>query len=103
MTINRSLTVAAVAAFTAFQTAVLPAAQEKACTTAEPRTVMNLVNFLRGCEPRCKRDLVTPIVEQIKLCHAKGQPVLVGTISIERSELLSKRTRRRPSSASGSR
>ena len=30
------------------------------------------------------------IVEQVKECHAKGQPVLVGTISIERSELLSK-------------
>ena len=30
------------------------------------------------------------IVEQVKICHAKGQPVLVGTISIERSELLSK-------------
>ena len=30
------------------------------------------------------------IVEQVKACHAKGQPVLVGTISIERSELLSK-------------
>ena len=30
------------------------------------------------------------IVEQVKLCHAKGQPVLVGTISIEKSEILSK-------------
>ena len=30
------------------------------------------------------------IIEQVKQCHAKGQPVLVGTISIERSELLSK-------------
>jgi len=30
------------------------------------------------------------IVEQVKTCHEKGQPVLVGTISIERSELLSK-------------
>ena len=29
------------------------------------------------------------IIEQIKECHAKGQPVLVGTISIEKSELLS--------------
>ena len=29
------------------------------------------------------------IVEQVKECHAKGQPVLVGTISIEKSELLS--------------
>ena len=29
-------------------------------------------------------------VEQIKFCHEKGQPVLVGTISIEISELVSK-------------
>ena len=30
------------------------------------------------------------IVEQVKACHAKGQPVLVGTVSIERSEILSR-------------
>ena len=30
------------------------------------------------------------ILEQVQQCHAKGQPVLVGTVSIERSELLSK-------------
>ena len=30
------------------------------------------------------------IIRQVKECHEKGQPVLVGTISIERSELLSK-------------
>ncbi len=30
------------------------------------------------------------IVQQVKACHEKGQPVLVGTISIERSEILSK-------------
>ncbi|MCI8913427.1 MAG: preprotein translocase subunit SecA [Lawsonibacter sp.] len=29
------------------------------------------------------------IVEQIETCHAKGQPVLVGTVSIEKSEELS--------------
>lgn len=29
-------------------------------------------------------------IEQIKECHAKGQPVLVGTISIDKSEQLSK-------------
>lgn len=29
-------------------------------------------------------------IEQIKECHDKGQPILVGTISIEKSELLSK-------------
>ena len=30
------------------------------------------------------------IIQQVKACHEKGQPVLVGTISIERSEELSK-------------
>ena len=30
------------------------------------------------------------IIERIEECHTKGQPVLVGTISIEKSELLSK-------------
>ena len=30
------------------------------------------------------------VVEQVKECHAKGQPVLVGTVSIEKNELLSK-------------
>ena len=30
------------------------------------------------------------IIAQIEECHAKGQPVLVGTVSIEKSELLSK-------------
>ena len=34
------------------------------------------------------------VIEQIKQCHAKGQPVLVGTISIEKSELLSKLLKR---------
>ena len=34
------------------------------------------------------------IVEQVKQCHEKGQPVLVGTISIEKSELLSKLLKR---------
>nr|MBQ8244402.1 preprotein translocase subunit SecA [Oscillospiraceae bacterium] len=34
------------------------------------------------------------IIEQVKACHAKGQPVLVGTISIEKSEILSKLLKR---------
>ena len=33
-------------------------------------------------------------IEQIKKCHEKGQPVLVGTISIEKSEYLSKMLKR---------
>ncbi len=35
------------------------------------------------------------IVRQIEECHAKGQPVLVGTVSIERSELISKMLQKR--------
>ena len=34
------------------------------------------------------------IVDQVKACHEKGQPVLVGTISIEKSEILSKLLKR---------
>ena len=36
-----------------------------------------------------ERGKFRAIVQQIEACHAKGQPVLVGTISIEKSELLS--------------
>ena len=38
---------------------------------------------------RTIRGKYRAIVEQIKECHAKGQPVLVGTVSIEKSEELS--------------
>ena len=38
---------------------------------------------------RTLRGKYSAIVEQIKECHEKGQPVLVGTVSIEKSELLS--------------
>ena len=34
------------------------------------------------------------IIRQVMECHAKGQPVLVGTVSIERSEILSKLLKR---------
>jgi len=35
------------------------------------------------------------VIDQIEECHKKGQPVLVGTISIEKSELLSKMLKKR--------
>ncbi len=38
---------------------------------------------------RTLRGKIGAIVEQIKSCHEKGQPVLVGTVSIDKSELLS--------------
>ena len=34
------------------------------------------------------------VIEQIKECHAKGQPVLVGTVTIDKSELLSNMLKR---------
>ncbi len=37
-----------------------------------------------------KKGKYNAIIEQIEKCHAKGQPVLVGTVSIEKSEELSK-------------
>lgn len=37
------------------------------------------------------------VIRQIKECHDKGQPVLVGTISIEKSELLSQMLKKRAS------
>lgn len=37
-----------------------------------------------------ERGKFTAVIRQIEECHAKNQPVLVGTISIEKSELLSK-------------
>ncbi|HKR81079.1 MAG TPA: preprotein translocase subunit SecA [Nitrospira sp.] len=37
---------------------------------------------------RTEKEKFTAIVEEIKDCHERGQPVLVGTISIEKSEKL---------------
>ncbi|HJR76165.1 MAG TPA: preprotein translocase subunit SecA [Nitrospiraceae bacterium] len=37
---------------------------------------------------RTEKEKFTAIVEEIKDCHQRGQPVLVGTISIEKSERL---------------
>ena len=42
------------------------------------------------CVYKTEEGKYRAIVEQVKQCNAKGQPVLVGTISIEKSELLSK-------------
>ena len=37
----------------------------------------------------------TAVIRQIEECHAKGQPVLVGTVTIEKSELLSSMLKRK--------
>ena len=39
---------------------------------------------------KTKKEKLNAVVNQVKACHAKGQPVLVGTITIEASEELSK-------------
>ncbi len=42
-----------------------------------------------------ERGKLSAVVEQVATCHEKGQPVLVGTITIEKSELLSGMLKRR--------
>ena len=39
---------------------------------------------------KTKKEKLAAVVEQVRECHEKGQPVLVGTITIEASEELSK-------------
>jgi len=43
---------------------------------------------------KTRREKYSAIVKEIKAAHAKGQPVLVGTISVESSELLSRMLKR---------
>ncbi|MBQ3087167.1 MAG: preprotein translocase subunit SecA [Clostridia bacterium] len=43
---------------------------------------------------RTEQAKFAAIIEQIRICHEKGQPVLVGTVSIEKSELFSKALKR---------
>jgi len=43
---------------------------------------------------RTEREKFDAIVEEIKECHEAGQPALVGTISIEKSELLAAKLKR---------
>ena len=44
---------------------------------------------------KTKREKYNAVIDEISECHAKGQPVLVGTISVEVSELLSRMLKRR--------
>ena len=57
-------------------------------------------------KPRARKDLpdsvyktvngkYNAVIEQIAACHEKGQPVLVGTVSVEKSEALSKLLKKR--------
>jgi preprotein translocase subunit SecA len=44
---------------------------------------------------RTKREKYNAVIDEIVACHERGQPVLVGTISVEVSELLSRMLKRR--------
>ena len=57
-------------------------------------------------KPRARKDLpdsvyktingkYNAVIDQVAECHAKGQPVLVGTVSVEKSEALSKLLKKR--------
>jgi len=39
---------------------------------------------------RTEREKFGAIIDQIEACHEKGQPVLVGTVSVDKSEVISK-------------
>ena len=43
---------------------------------------------------KTRREKYNAVINEIKECHAKTQPVLVGTVSVEASELLSRMLKR---------
>ncbi len=43
---------------------------------------------------KTRREKFSAVVQEIKTVHAKGQPVLVGTVSVEQSEVLSRMLKR---------
>jgi len=47
------------------------------------------------CIYRSQKEKYEAVIDEIAECYSKGQPTLVGTISIERSELLSKMLKQR--------
>ena len=38
------------------------------------RNIVNIINFIRGCEPRCEVDLIKPVEEQLKLLNQYNFP-----------------------------
>ena len=54
-----------------------------------PTSPSSRVSTIPTWSTRPRRQSSTPSSTQIKECHAKGQPVLVGTVSIEKNEQLS--------------
>ena len=66
---------------------------------------LNIVSIPTN-KPRARKDLpdsvyktvngkYNAVIDQVAECHAKGQPVLVGTVSVEKSEALSKLLKKR--------
>ena len=51
----------------------------------EKRQIVNIINFIRGCEPREPVDLVLPVKEQIQLMKEHG---LRGTFLLQYDALL---------------
>lgn len=49
------------------------------------RQIVNIINFIRGCEPRCEVDLVSPVREQISLMDRNG---LSGTFLLQYDALI---------------
>ena len=50
---------------------------------------------LQDCVYKTKKEKINAIVNEVEAAHAKGQPVLVGTITIEASEELSSKLRQK--------
>ena len=74
-------------------------AKEGVTVAAESKTLATVT--IPTNKPRARKDLpdsvyktvngkYNAVIEQVAECHAKGQPVLVGTVSVEKSEALSK-------------
>ncbi len=59
------------------------------CVVIPPNRILRRTNYA-DCIYRSTREKFQAVVEEIAELHKKGQPVLVGTISIEKSELVSK-------------
>ena len=59
--------------------------RKKGGLTVEKRQIVNIINFIRGCEPRDPVDLVRPVKEQIQLMKEHG---LRGTFLLQYDALL---------------
>ena len=55
-----------------------------------PTNKPNIRNDYADCVYKTESAKFNAVIEQIAECHAKEQPVLVGTVSIEKSEVLSR-------------